>query len=129
MVVWSRSGGKEPLNPSSTLASLLLPLWLLYVPSKPPWMAKPLSTSPSLFLSQAQSQPWPKPLPPPLPFTNATTPGSGSQTHMIGLTSEMVGFEWCGAFDRQLFGWFGLWILDDDAIGSIATLPPWEILY
>ena len=24
--------------------------------------------------------------------TNAATPGSGSQTHMIGLTREMVGF-------------------------------------
>ena len=54
-------------------------------------MVKPLSTSPYLFLSQARSQPWPKPLPPPLPFTNAATPGNGSQTHMIGLTREMVG--------------------------------------
>ena len=85
-MVWSRLGGNEPLNPSSTSTSLLL-----HVPGKPPWMVKPLSTSPSLFLSQARSQPWPNPLPPPLPFTNATTPGNGSQTHMIGLTREMVG--------------------------------------
>ena len=28
-----------------------------------------------------------------LVVTNATTLGSGSQTHMIGLTREMVGFE------------------------------------
>nr|POF22819.1 hypothetical protein CFP56_09793 [Quercus suber] len=40
----------------------------------------------------ARSQPCPKPLPPPLPFANAATPGSGSQTHMIGLTREMVSF-------------------------------------
>ena len=37
--------------------------------------------------------------------------GSGFQTHMIGLTGEMVDFEWCRAFDRRLFGWFGLWMM------------------